>query len=122
MVAFDKSLVVQLLSEPDALIAQRQWDVLAEGVFVSDLYTVGEVGPRAALLRYLPGASVASHSHTGFEHILILHGTQVDGDVVYQTGDLVIHKPGTRHSIVSPNGCLALGIWEKPVAFVNAGE
>ena len=114
---FDKSLVVNVLLEQDALLQQYQWEPLAEGVFIATLYTTGEDGPRSALLHYLPGASVSSHLHRGFEHILILHGSQQDGEVTYTKGDLVIHRPGTGHGIYSPEGCIALGIWEKPVAF-----
>lgn len=113
---FDTSLVIRGLLDPQSLIEQRDWQVLAEGVFSSPIYTNGD-NCRAALLHYLPGATVGSHLHAGFEHILVLQGSQHDGDRVYEAGTLVIHKPGTRHTIHSPGGCIALGIWEKPVAF-----
>ncbi|WP_290577778.1 cupin domain-containing protein [Ketobacter sp.] len=114
---FDKSLVVNVMLEQEALLARHQWEPLAEGVFIATLYASGEEGPRAALLHYLPGARVANHLHRGFEHILILHGSQQDGAVTYGVGDLVIHRPGTGHDILSVEGCIALGIWEKPVQF-----
>ena len=114
---FDKSLVVNVMLEQDALLERYEWEPLAEGVYIATLYTTGEEGPRSALLHYLPGACVAKHLHRGCEHILILHGSQQDGDATYRVGDLVIHKPGTHHAIVSPQGCIALGVWEKPVAF-----
>ena len=119
---FEKSLVIQVISEPDTLIASRQWDVLTEGVFISELYAASASGTRAALLRYLPGAAVAAHRHPGYEHILILQGSQQDGDVIYGVGDLVIHKPETSHDLISKDGCLALGIWEKPVEFIDASN
>jgi hypothetical protein len=31
---------------------------------------------------------------------------------------LLIHAPGTRHSIASAEGCVVLAIYEKPVVFV----
>lgn len=109
------SLVVDLFN--NTLIEGRSWQPLAEGVMKSNLYEVGEDGPRAALLRYEPGAKVDHHIHSGYEHILILQGSQCDGDKTYLPGMLVIHAPGTSHAIVSNEGCLALGIWEKPVYF-----
>ena len=118
MDGFTKSLVIHGLLDPQSLLGSYQWEPLAEGVNSATLYQTGEVSCRAALLHYLPGASVATHRHAGFEHILILHGSQHDGDVVYRPGTLVIHKPGTSHSIYSPHGCIALGIWEKPVEFM----
>ena len=116
---FKTSLIVQGLLQPESLLNDRPWEVLADGVFSSTLYSSGDSSCRAALLHYLPGSAVGSHLHAGYEHILILQGSQHDGDQVYEAGTLVIHKPGTRHTIYSPNGCIALGIWEKPVAFTD---
>lgn len=116
---FEKVLVLPGLFDPEQCIAQRDWQPLAEGVFISTLYETGDYSSRAALLHYLPGAQVASHQHAGFEHILILQGSQFDGDAMYEAGTLVIHKPDTRHTLYSPEGCIALGIWEKPVQFVG---
>lgn len=112
-----KAMIFEALFDVQKQIEQRQWQPLAEGVFVSTLYQSGESSSRSALLRYLPGASVPRHLHAGIEYILILQGSQIDGDLVYETGTLVIHNPGTDHAIVSPEGCVALGIWEKPVVF-----
>lgn len=117
--AFDRALIIQGLLDPKALAETREWQPLAEGVFISMIYEVENRGARAAFLRYLPGASVPNHQHTGFEHILILDGWQRDGETVYQAGTLVIHPAGTQHDLVAPEGCVALGIWERPVAFVS---
>lgn len=114
---FDTSLLVRGLFDPESLLQQHSWEPLCEGVYTATLYVSGDDSCRAALLHYLPGATVASHEHRGFEHIVILHGSQQDGEHIYQAGDLVIHKPGTAHSLHSTEGCIALGIWEKPVAF-----
>lgn len=43
----------------------------------------------------------------------------MDGAMLYEVGSLIIHPPGTEHDLVAPEGCIALGIWEKPVAFVT---
>lgn len=114
---FEKSLIVRGLFDPDALLASRQWEPLAEGVFSSTIYQTGDHSPRAALLHYLPGARVGAHFHAGFEHILILHGSQQDGEEIYDAGTLVIHRPGTSHTLFSAEGCIALGVWERPVEF-----
>lgn len=119
---FEKSLVVRGFLNPQQFIAQRTWEPLAEGVFASTIYQTGDNSPRAALLHYLPGARVGSHFHAGFEHILILQGSQSDANETYDAGTLVIHKPGTSHALYSPEGCIALGIWEKPVEFSDDAE
>lgn len=115
---FSKSLIIEGLFEPARLVAEHAWEPLAEGVFTAPLYSAAKHGCRAALLHYLPGSKVGKHLHVGFEHILILQGSQIDGTEVYSAGTLVIHKPGSQHDLFSPEGCLALGIWEHPVEFV----
>jgi hypothetical protein len=98
---------------------------LAEGVAILPLYGRGprgespERGPSAAFLRYSPGASVPAHEHPGYEHILILEGSQRDERGVYPRGTCLVSPPGTRHSVVSDEGCLALAIWNEPVEFVD---
>jgi hypothetical protein len=34
----------------------------------------------------------------------------------------MIHSPGTRHSIVSYEGCIVLAIYEKRVRFITDGQ
>lgn len=113
------ALIIRGLFDAATLVRSREWQPLAEGVFISKIYETENSGPRAAFLRYLPGAAVSNHEHMGFEHILILHGTQVDGAKSYNAGTLVIHAPGSQHDLVAPEGCLALGVWEKPVVFTK---
>ena len=60
------------------------WRGLAFGPFrpgmeIHRLYGGDGDGPSAALLRYAPGGSVPLHEHTGFEHVLVLDGSQEDG-------------------------------------------
>jgi predicted ChrR family anti-sigma factor len=94
------------------------WRPLRAGVDVAMLYGGGNDDPAAALLRYAPGAQVPLHEHRGYEHILILRGSQSDEHGEYGPGELIISPPGTRHSVTSKDGCLALAIWETPVKFV----
>ena len=91
------------------------WEPFREGVEIYRLYSDGEQGSSAALLRYQPGASVPMHDHLGFEHILILSGSQTDDNGTHETGTLVINPPQTSHRVASATGCIVLAIWEKPV-------
>jgi anti-sigma factor ChrR (cupin superfamily) len=95
------------------------WKPFREGIEIHTLYERGENGPSAALLRYQPGARVSTHMHTGFEHILILSGSQVDARGEHVAGTLVINPPGSVHDVLSPNGCTVLAIWERPVEFIG---
>ena len=89
------------------------------GVEIHRLYGDGRSGPTAALLRFQPGGRVRLHEHVGFEHILVLSGSQVDENCRAETGMLLINPPGTSHSILSETGCIVLAIYEKPVRFLE---
>jgi anti-sigma factor ChrR (cupin superfamily) len=108
-------LLLTELFESSDHYGQYDWQSFREGVQIVRFYADGEQGPSAALLRYQPGASVPAHLHPGFEHILILEGAQEDERGRYGRGSLLIHGPGTRHRVASPEGCVALAIWVKPV-------
>jgi anti-sigma factor ChrR (cupin superfamily) len=95
--------------------ADRAWEPFRDGIEVSWLYRNGDHGPAAAFLRYAPGARVPLHLHAGYEHVLILQGSQTDRTGRQGTGTLVVNRPGTRHDVVSEDGCLVLVIWERPV-------
>jgi len=95
------------------------WEPFQQGVEIHRLYGDGKTGPSAALLRFRPGGRVPLHVHTGFEHILLLAGSQVDENSRADTGALIINPPGTSHSIYSESGCIVLAIYEKPVQFLS---
>lgn len=94
-----------------------RWERLRDGIEIARLYVTHESGPSAALLRYAPGARLQRHVHTGFEHIYVLTGSQIDDRGEHCAGALLIHGPGTSHTIASPRGCVVLAFWEKPVRF-----
>jgi anti-sigma factor ChrR (cupin superfamily) len=94
------------------------WQPFSEGVQIHRLYGDGVTGATAALLRFLKSGTVHTHEHVGFEHILVLAGSQADQNGVSPAGSLVINPPGTRHRIVSEAGCIVLAIYEKPVVFL----
>lgn len=98
------------------------WKPFKPGVDIYRLYGDGETGPTAALLRFRPGGRVPLHEHTGYEHIFMLSGSQVDENSRAEAGMLLINPPGTSHSILSENGCIVLAIYEKPVKFLESTD
>jgi anti-sigma factor ChrR (cupin superfamily) len=94
-----------------------RWEAMREGIEIARLYTTPDGGPSAALLRYRAGARLARHVHTGYEHIYVLSGSQTDDNGEHRAGALLIHGPGTSHTIASRHGCVVLAIWERPVKF-----
>ena len=98
------------------------WKPFQPGVDIYRLYEDEVSGANAALLRFQPGGRVPLHEHTGYEHIFMLSGSQVDENSEAQTGSLIINPPGTSHSILSKTGCIVLAIYEKPVKFLPKPE
>jgi anti-sigma factor ChrR (cupin superfamily) len=103
-------------------IANRQdqlpWEPFTDGVEIYRLYGDGITGPTAALLRFEKAGEVPLHEHAGYEHIIVLAGSQRDHKGAAEAGTLIINPPGTRHSVVGEAGCIVLAIYEKPVRFV----
>ena len=107
-----------LADEPERL----SWQPFRPGVEIHRLYGDGLQGPAAALLKYEPGASVPEHDHTGYEHIIVLSGSQRDRNGTHGTGTLVINPPNSSHKVASDEGCIVLIIWEKPVAMKGTSD
>lgn len=107
------------LFDIDERVDDFAWQEFKEGIDIFPIYEQDESGAAAALLRYSAGARAPLHTHTGYEHILILSGTQTDGFNVYSKGMLMISEPGTQHHILSENGCIVLAIWQSPVSFLD---
>ena len=98
----------------DRVLASRTWEPFRDGIEIHWIY--GSPGAAsAALLRYAPGAVLGRHVHAGFEHILVLRGSQTDENGEHGRGTLLIHAPGTSHAVHSREGCIVLAIWEKSV-------
>jgi anti-sigma factor ChrR (cupin superfamily) len=93
------------------------WQPFREGVDIHRLYGDGVTGPSAALLRFRQAARIPFHHHDGYEHILVLAGSQQDEHGIVTPGTLRIHPPGTSHHVSGEAGCLVLAIYEKPVRF-----
>lgn len=93
------------------------WTPFREGVDIHRLYGDGMTGPTAALIRFNKEATIPLHYHEGYEHILVLAGSQRDQNGSIKTGTLRIHPPGTSHGVHGEAGCIVLAIYEKPVKF-----
>ena len=93
------------------------WQPFRDGLEVHRLYGDGSEGPTAVLLRFGKAGKVPLHEHGGYEHILVLAGSQRDQNSEAGAGTLMINPPGTAHSVISEAGCIVLAIYEKPVVF-----
>lgn len=74
-----------------------------------------EGGSDAAIIKYLPGASVPLHLHQGYEMVLVLDGEYIENEVSYLPGALIIRAPGTTHAMRSVTGCTFLAMRDAPV-------
>lgn len=106
-----------LLDTADSL-AGRDWKPFQPGIECVPIYETADDGPAAMLLRYQPGAQAPAHRHQGFEHILILSGSQSDERGHHPAGSLLINPPGSEHHVRSDEGCVVLAIWERRVRFL----
>jgi anti-sigma factor ChrR (cupin superfamily) len=102
-------------------IAERQhempWQPFKDGTEIYRLYGDAANGPAAALIRFTKAGKIPFHSHSGYEHILVLAGVQRDQNSDAPSGTLIINPPGSEHSVVADAGCIVLAIYEKPVEF-----
>lgn len=95
-----------------------EWRPFRDGVEIHRLYGDGIEGPTAALISFRKAGTIPPHLHNGYEHILVLHGAQSDQNGRIEAGGLMINPPGTRHAVISEEGCIVLAIYEKPVTFL----
>jgi len=114
-------IVLGNLFGPTQDFSRLAWEPFHPGIEIVRIYggpdSATPNGPSAALLRYAPGASVPHHAHTGYEHIVVLQGSQRDERGSYTQGTCLIHAEGTGHTVASDEGCVVLAVWQAPVAF-----
>ena len=104
--------LLKTISEPGLT-----WEPLREGIEIARVYR-SPGGAAMAFIRFAPGAVLPRHEHDGYEHILILRGSQQDDHGDHQAGAMLVNPPGSSHQVTSRNGCVVLAFWEKPVRFV----
>ncbi|MHB8455445.1 MAG: cupin domain-containing protein [Acidiferrobacterales bacterium] len=95
-----------------------EWTTLRPGVQIKHLFKHPESGYEVALVRYQAGASVPSHVHVADEHVYVLSGSQEDERGEYPAGSYIFNGTGSKHSVRSVGGCLALLHWLAPVRFL----
>jgi anti-sigma factor ChrR (cupin superfamily) len=90
-------------------------------LLLTDLFRIADWQHTLPWLPFRDGIDIHRlHEHTGYEHILVLAGTQVDENGMAGAGALIVNPPSTRHSVRSETGCIVLAIYEKPVEFLEA--
>ena len=114
-----RPIILKNILGPHCNYDTLDWKPFRKGIEIVRIYGTPYQGPSAALLRYGTGAELPHHSHTGYEHILVLAGSQVDGNGHHAQGTLIINQPGSGHSVLVEHGCIVLAIWEHPVVFSN---
>ena len=65
------------------------------------------------------GAKLPRHRHVALEQTFILEGSLVDDDGECTAGNFVWRRPGSVHRAWSPNGCIGIGIFERPNEFLE---
>jgi anti-sigma factor ChrR (cupin superfamily) len=110
-------IVMRDLFGPGQDFSRFTWEPFRPGVEAVRLYGGAPGAPSAALLRYAPGATIPRHHHTGYEHIVVLSGSQRDEHGRYEAGSCLIHADDTAHTVASDDGCVVLAIWQSPVRF-----
>ena len=100
--------------------ADVEWEKMDgfEGVEMKVLYRDENSGLFTGLFRLSPGATIPLHEHTDVEQTFLLEGTFQDEDGVAQPGDFIWRPAGNRHTAYSSDGCIFLGIFQKPNKFL----
>jgi anti-sigma factor ChrR (cupin superfamily) len=109
--------------------ARRAWPGLAAGGWRDadfrpfrpgvEIAPLVEGEPALALLRYAPGAAVPRHRHGGMETIVVLDGAQHDDRGRHEAGAVIVNPEGSEHAVWSPEGCVVLIQWTRPVEILD---
>ena len=102
--------------------AGLKWTPLHDGIDICRLFGDGIEGPSAAFVRYRANARLPRHEHGGYEYVFVLSGSQEDESGVYPAGTIYVSRPGSKHSVLAKDGCVAFVLWERPVTFLKSAE
>ena len=70
-----------------------------------------------ALFLMDPGAELPMHRHLGIEQTFVLKGRLVDDEGACTAGNFVWRDVGSVHSAHAPEGCLSIGVFQRPNEF-----
>ena len=112
-------MIVTATERPTHLdVSKIDWEPTKyPGVFVKRLYE-DPSGRVTTLTRMEPGAVLPDHRHVGIEQSYALEGTLVDDDGACTAGNFVWRRVRSVHRAWSPDGCVVLGVFEKPNEFL----
>lgn len=94
------------------------WTVLRSGISVRELFDDGR-GYRIAMLRYAAGSHATDHMHSADEHAYVLEGSVSDEGGEYGPGAYLLNPAGSRHSMLSREGCVVIMHWIGPVRLMK---
>ena len=89
------------------------------GIEIKVLMQDEATGMMTSLTRMAPGTTLPDHMHVGIEQSYVLEGALVDHEGACTAGNFVWRKAGSRHSAHAPDGCLVLGMFQKPNKFFD---
>ena len=89
------------------------------GVMIKPLWRDEGGEAYTALFRLDPGARLPQHRHPRVEQTFVLEGSLVDAEGTCTAGNFVWRRPGSVHAAHSPDGCIALGIFQSPNEFLE---
>lgn len=100
-----------------ANFADVPWRHITTGLAHYPLLSKG--GTRARLIRAMPGAAVATHTHRGEEWTLVLTGSYHDTTGRYAAGDVQSTTPELSHEPKADDGpvCINLAVTDAPLVF-----
>ena len=104
-------------------VSQLPWQATQfPGIKMKMLWKDTDGEAYTALFRLEPGARLPRHRHSGVEQTFVLEGSLVDEEGSCTAGNFVWRRPGSVHAAHSPEGCLSIGIFQKPNEFLDEGE
>ena len=99
-------------------VSKIEWEPTKyAGVYIKRLHE-DPSGRRTTLTKMEPGAKLPDHRHVGIEQSYVLEGTLVDDDGACTAGNFVWRRAGSVHNAWTPDGCIVLGVFERPNEFL----
>ena len=89
------------------------------GIEIKMLWQDADSEAYTALFRVQPGSRLPRHRHNGVEQTFVLEGSLVDDEGACTAGNYVWRHPGSVHEAHSPDGCLAIGMFQAANEFLD---